>query len=301
MLITQNVSKQYDNSYVLKNVSLTIPTGSCFGLVGPNGAGKSTLIKLIANIIEDFEGNITYNGMLLNRETKQKIGYVPQDICLEQSITARQNLAFFGKLYNLTGKALHKQVDRILSFVGLSDRGNDRVHTFSGGMKRRLNIGCALMNNPEFLIMDEPTVGIDPQSRKYIFQMVDQLTQSGRTCLYASHYMEEVEHLCEKIAFIDQGKIIETGTVNDLLRAYAISSIFIQGEHVSKTFLESYGELNKKKDGFEIIKTDPLQTMENIIQDCRKKDIFPSHLELIQPRLEDVFFSLTGSQLRDDA
>src|SRR5699024_6851299 len=125
MLTTKNVSKQYDTSYVLKNVSLTIPKGSCFGLVGPNGAGKSTLIKLMANIIEDFEGNIAYNGMPLNRETKQTIGYVPQDICLEQSITARQNLLFFGKLYNLTGKSLHKQVDRILSFVGLSDRGDD--------------------------------------------------------------------------------------------------------------------------------------------------------------------------------
>ncbi|HLR16063.1 MAG TPA: ABC transporter ATP-binding protein [Bacillota bacterium] len=301
MLTAKNVSKQYDKSYALKDVSLTIPRGSCFGLVGPNGAGKSTLIKLIARVIENFEGTITYNDMPLNKDTKRKIGYVPQDICVEQSVTARQNLMFFGKLYNITGKELHEQVDKILSYVGLSDKGNDRVHTFSGGMKRRLNIGCALMNNPELLIMDEPTVGIDPQSRKYIFQMVEQLTQSGHTCLYASHYMEEVEYLCEDIAFIDRGEIIETGTVNTLLRTYSIPSIYIQGDNISETFLECYGELTKKKDGFEIITTNPLETMEHIIQNCRKKGISLSHLELMQPRLEDVFFSLTGNQLRDDS
>lgn len=208
MLTIKEVSKQYKNTKALENISLSIPNGCCFGLVGPNGAGKSTLIKIISNIIQDFEGDIQFNDSIIRKSPKQYIGYVPQEICLEQSVTAQRNLDFFGKLYGLKGKQLQERTEEVLSFIGLINRSKDKVATFSGGMKRRLNIGCALIHQPKIIIMDEPTVGIDPQSRKYIFDIINRLKKAGCTIIYTSHYMEEVEELCDQVAFIDNGKII---------------------------------------------------------------------------------------------
>lgn len=301
MLTITNVDKEYGSTKALADVSLTIPTGSCFGLVGPNGAGKSTLMKLITTVIEDFKGEITYNNERLTNKMKQGIGYVPQEICVEQQVSAKHNLAFFGKLYQLRGKALSQRIDEVLTYVGLHEKGDDLVHTFSGGMKRRLNIGCALMHNPALIIMDEPTVGIDPQSRKYIFQMMEQLTASGRTIIYASHYMEEVEQLCDRVAFIDHGKIVEEGSVSDVLHTHSVPSIFIKGNNFPPTVLEKYGQVRKKDEGYVLTTADPLQAMERTIQYCRTNALALERLEMIQPRLEDVFFSLTGSHLRDQS
>ncbi len=301
MLTIQNVHKNYGTTKALSNVSLTIPTGSCFGLVGPNGAGKSTLIKLMVAIIADFKGTISYNNRPLLQDVKHLAGYVPQDICLEESVTARHNLAFFGKLHNIKGKHLQTRINEVLDVTGLRERGNDKVKTFSGGMKRRLNIGCALMNEPTLLILDEPTVGIDPQSRKYIFSMMNKLKKRGCTILYASHYMEEVEQLCDHVAFIDQGKIVETGTIDDILQMHAVPSVFIKGKEFSPTWIESFGRIHEKSGGYVLTTNDPLEALAHIVQKCRMNKCSLDRLELMHPRLEDVFFTLTGSALRDQS
>lgn len=299
MLTINNVTKCYDQTEALKEVSITIPGGTCYGLVGPNGAGKSTLIKIITSIIRDYEGKIKFNEKRITDKTKQKLGYVPQDIVLEEDISATSNLQLFGKLYNLKGSQLNQRIKEVLGLIGLSERSKDKVSTFSGGMKRRLNIGCALMHNPELIIMDEPTVGIDPQSRKYIFQMIEELKATGKTVIYASHYMEEVERLCDYVAFLDQGKMIEDGAISDLLQQYAVPSIYIKASGIHQKKLEQYGTVSQEKGAFLIYTEEPLPAMENIISYCRENNVDVERMELVRPRLEDVFFRLTGSNLRD--
>ncbi|MEF3331645.1 MULTISPECIES: ABC transporter ATP-binding protein [Oceanobacillus] len=299
MLTIQDVTKRYEKTEALKNMSMTIPEGTCYGLVGPNGAGKSTLIKMITSIIRDYEGKIEFNEQRISDKTKQKLGYVPQDIVLEENITASGNLYLFGRIYGLKGNKLAQRTKEVLALIGLSERSKDKVSTFSGGMKRRLNIGCALMHNPELIIMDEPTVGIDPQSRQYIFQMIEELKTAGKTVIYASHYMEEVERLCDDVAFLDRGKLIENGAVGELLQQYAVPSIYIKADHISAEQLESYGDVSQEKDAFLIYTEEALSAMENLISYCREKKIDVERLELVRPRLEDVFFRLTGSNLRD--
>ncbi len=299
MLTINNVTKRYEQTEALNDVSITIPGGICYGLVGPNGAGKSTLIKIITSIIRDYEGKIAFNEKRITDKTKQKLGYVPQDIILEETIAASGNLYLFGRLYGLKGEALAERTKEVLALIGLSERSKDKVSTFSGGMKRRLNIGCALMHNPELIIMDEPTVGIDPQSRQYIFQMIEELKKAGKTVIYASHYMEEVERLCDHVAFLDRGKMIENGEISELLRQYAVSSIYIKADNISQEQLEQYGTVLQDKDAFLIYTEEALHAMEQIIIYCRENNVDVERLELVQPRLEDVFFKLTGSNLRD--
>ena len=293
LLFVDSVDKYYGNKQVLKKASLQISEGICYGVVGPNGAGKSTLIKIIASIIQDYKGNVQFT------EEKLRIGYVPQEIALEETVTAQENLIFFGKLYGLRGDLLRNRVKEVLSEIGLTERGKDKVRTFSGGMKRRINIGCAIMHNPKLIIMDEPTVGIDPQSRRYIFQMIEQFKIEGRTIIYASHYMEEVEQLCDEAAFIDRGQIIESGPIDMLIKRHAVPAIFVKGLNSLPDNMEGLGSV-KNKDGGKLVTTNhPLQAMEIILQHCKKTNVELERLELVKPRLEDIFFSLTGNQLRD--
>lgn len=299
MLTVNRVSKQYGDTQALSDITLTIPKGICFGLVGPNGAGKSTLIKIISTVFRDFDGHIQFEDLPLNDGVKKKIGYVPQEICLEWSMTALQNLTFFGKLYGLKGKQLKKRAEEVLSQVGLYDRGQDKVFSFSGGMKRRLNIGCALMNDPMLMIMDEPTVGIDPQSRKYIYNMIHDFKQDGRTIIYASHYIEEVEALCDEVVFMDQGHIIEQGKTEDILQKHAIPSVFIKGDFHLPDSIKQIGTVTEKNNGYLITTNQPLDVMNRCITIFQENKGQLERLELVQPKLEDVFFSLTGNQLRD--
>ncbi|QKY71082.1 ABC transporter ATP-binding protein [Lentibacillus sp. CBA3610] len=293
MLTLKNIDKSYADDQALSGVSLNIPAGSCYGLVGPNGAGKSTLIKIIASIIHDHDGDVQFSN------NKRRIGYIPQEIALEETLTARDNLYFFGKLYGLSGKTLKSRTDDVLSEIGLDNRGKDKVQTFSGGMKRRLNIGCAIMHEPNLIIMDEPTVGIDPQSRRYIFHMIERFKKEGSTIIYASHYMEEIEQLCDEAAFMDDGEVLENGTIETLLQNHAVPSIYVKGENCLPDDVGEYGSVTKKNGGYLIRTNDPLSAMEKVLSFCRKNNEKLDRLELVQPRLEDVFFSLTGSQLRD--
>ncbi|MBN8190525.1 ABC transporter ATP-binding protein [Bacillus sp. NTK074B] len=302
MIEIVNVSKQYEAIQALQNIGLTIPEGTCFGLVGPNGAGKSTLMKILSGVLQNFEGDIIVKGHSVMKDrikVKKLIGYIPQDICLEETLTAKDNLRYFGSLYGLKGKELQDRCENVLKQIGLSERKKDKVSTFSGGMKRRLNIGCALLHNPSIIIMDEPTVGIDPQSRNSIFSIIHELKEKGSTIIYSSHYMEEVEHLCDSIALIDKGTLVESGTMDELLQKYNRPSLFISGEGLNESSLSVHGELESKGNGFLLHSVDPLVALENLIVDFRSQNILPRRLELYQPKLEDIFFDLTGTQLRD--
>ncbi|HAM81699.1 MAG TPA: ABC transporter ATP-binding protein [Ornithinibacillus sp.] len=298
MLVIHDVTKYYRNKLVLEHISLDIPSGSCIGLVGPNGAGKSTLLKILASIIQDYQGKVQLNN---TKSTFQKkvLGYVPQEICLEQSISAYSNLCFFGKLYGLIGRQLKKRATEVLEEIGLSSHAKNKVLHFSGGMKRRLNIGCALMHQPKLIIMDEPTVGIDPQSRRHIFEMIRHLQETGCTIIYATHYMEEVEQLCNKVAFLDCGKIVEQGDISTLIQKYTTPSVFVKAKNLQVTALDKLGQISAYRQGF-LIKTEmPIAVMKQILLMYQANTSELERLELVKPRLEDVFFTLTGSELRE--
>ncbi|WP_216828711.1 ABC transporter ATP-binding protein [Alkalihalobacterium elongatum] len=302
MIQFTDVNKMYKERAALKNINLHINEGVCFGLIGPNGAGKSTLMKILCNILGDYKGNVSVSGKLLesgNSEIKRKIGYVPQDLVLEEKLTGLDNLAFFGRIYGLKGKALKDRIDEVLQKVGLLDRKKDAVSSYSGGMKRRLNIACALLHEPDIIIMDEPTVGVDPQSRNHIFDIINELKNNGKTVMYSSHYMEEVESLCDDIALIDQGEIVESGSIRELLVKYSKPSIFVQGIGVEKDDLNAFGSVIKVKDGYKIDTPEPLQKLEQIADLFLTKDVQIERLEITRPSLEDIFLSLTGSSLRD--
>ncbi|MES9681287.1 ABC transporter ATP-binding protein, partial [Bacillus safensis] len=219
MLEVNQVVKNYGDKQILKEISFKVEKGDSFGFLGPNGAGKSTLISIITGLYQPTDGYVLIEGYDMNRQQKkaqQMIGIVPQEIALYLNMTAKENLTFWGRMYGLKGKLLKKRVRETLQLIGLEERANDKVKLFSGGMKRRVNIGCAILHKPKILIMDEPTVGIDPQSRNHILETVKRLNQDGMTIVYTSHYMEEVEYLCDKIGIIDQGSLVALGTIAEL-------------------------------------------------------------------------------------
>lgn len=293
LLMVNNVEKYYGKKTALSNVTLDIPKGICYGLVGPNGAGKSTLMKIIASVIQDYKGTIQFTN------EKIRVGYVPQDIALEETLSARDNLYFFGELYGLKGKTLKKRTNEVLTEIGLKERGKDKVQSFSGGMKRRLNIGCGIMHKPNLIIMDEPTVGVDPQSRRYIFQMIERMKEAGSTIIYASHYMEEIENVCEVAGFMDHGRIVENDHIDTILKKHVTPSVYVKGNNCLPEDISKYGSVQSKEDGYLVSSDNPILVMEKVLAFIKKNNTELERLELVKPRLEDVFFSLTGSKLRD--
>ncbi|KGL39199.1 ABC transporter ATP-binding protein [Listeria sp. SHR_NRA_18] len=216
----EQLTKKFEKNIAVDNLDLTIEEGQIFGLLGPNGAGKSTTISVLCGLLKKNSGQIRLFGEeqeTHSLEIKQRIGLVPQDIALYIDLSAFENVRFFAGLYGLRGKGLDAAANTALEFVGLADKAKDKPGTFSGGMKRRLNIACAIAHKPELIIMDEPTVGIDPQSRNYILKSIKKLNASGCTIIYTSHYMEEVEELCDYISIIDHGKVIAEGTKEQLV------------------------------------------------------------------------------------
>ncbi|MYL43315.1 ABC transporter ATP-binding protein [Virgibacillus salexigens] len=299
MLTIKHIKKKHKKIQALQDVSIQMEIGKCYGLIGPNGAGKSSLLKILASINQPDDGKVLINNESLSKKHKGLIGYIPQELSLEETVSAYQNLLFFGKLYGLKGKQLKSSIYQVLQLIGLTERAKEKVFTFSGGMKRRLNIGCALLHQPSILIMDEPTVGIDPQSRQFIFQLIHELKQQHTLIIYASHYMEEIEQICDEAVFIDHGNIIKSATIQELANAYASPSVFIKGDTCLPDHASLIGRVTNKHGGYIITTNHPLSTMESIIQHCHTNNILPEQLELLKPRLEDTFFSLTGSQLRD--
>ena len=212
----------------LNNFSLSVESGSFFGLLGPNGAGKTTALSIITGLLAPDSGSVTILGMRLDRHLRQiqtKIGLVPQDLALYENLTATENLVFFGRLYGLTGRELQTEIDRCLEFTQLQDQRNRRVSTFSGGMKRRLNLSAGMLYQPDILFLDEPTVGIDAQSRQLIHERLTDLNRQGTTLIYTTHYMEEAQELCSHVGIIDDGRIIQQGRTMDLTRQQGFNNL----------------------------------------------------------------------------
>lgn len=219
ILKTNDLTKKYGNKVVVDNLNIEIEEGEIFGLLGPNGAGKSTTMNMICDIIEPTLGNVEFMGKDFKKNRKElidKLGYIPQDLAIHGNLKAWENVELFTSLYGIKGAELKKRIDESLEYVGLIEKRNDYAKTFSGGMKRRLNIACAIGHHPELLIFDEPTVGIDPQSRNFILDKIKESNKNGATVIYTSHYMEEVEAICTRIAIMDNGKLIAIGTSEEL-------------------------------------------------------------------------------------
>ena len=301
--------KRYDDFLALDNVDLNINEGEIFGLLGPNGAGKTTTINVLTGITSFNSGSVKLFGMNLKdsgNEIKANIGIVPQEIAIYDDLTACENISFFGKLYGLRGKELKERVDEALEFTGLSDKKNEFPKKYSGGMKRRLNIACAIVHHPKLIIMDEPTVGIDPQSRNNILQSVKKLNSMGSTVIYTSHYMEEVDEICTNIAIMDKGRIIAHGTSEELKNMITVEErISFELSNVNY----SMNECLKKAPGVKdiIIQGNKLTVISgkdsnnlNLIIDCIIKQGIKVHsINMEKPTLENVFLTLTGRTLRD--
>lgn len=216
----EGLTKKYDNKPVVDHINLQIRKGEIFGLLGPNGAGKSTTMNMVCSLVKPTAGKVKlfgYDTKIDKKKVKAKLGYIPQELAIHGNLKAWENVELFTSLYGIKGNALKKAVTESLEFVGLEDKRNGFVKTFSGGMKRRLNIACAIGHKPELLIFDEPTVGIDPQSRNFILEKIKYVNSKGTTVIYTSHYMEEIEAICSRIAIMDNGKIIAIGTKQELV------------------------------------------------------------------------------------
>lgn len=305
----KNLTKKFGDFIAVDNMSLSIKEGEIFGFLGSNGAGKSTTINMIAGLLRSNEGEISILGKNIkknNRFAKMNIGIVPQDIAIYEELTAYENVKFFAGLYGLRGAELKARVEEALQFVGLSDKHKSYPKNFSGGMKRRLNIACAIAHRPKLIIMDEPTVGIDPQSRNYILQSVRKLNEMGSTIIYTSHYMEEVEEICTKIAIVDHGKVIAEGTKEQLKAIITdTKDIWIEVKSVENLDVEKLKEINGVKAvqiEEKVIKVNSdagLNNLNKIIQHFINHDVEIRSLEEQAPNLETVFLTLTGRNLRD--
>ncbi|WP_307892794.1 ABC transporter ATP-binding protein [Bacillus swezeyi] len=309
VLEIKNLTKKFGDFVAVDNISLSIAEGEIFGFLGANGAGKSTTINMISSLLRSNEGEIDILGKNIaeNRKyTKMNIGIVPQDLAIYEDLTAYENVKFFAGLYGLRGSQLHERVKEALRFVGLSDKQKSFPKNFSGGMKRRLNIACAIAHRPKLIIMDEPTVGIDPHSRNYILESVKKLNAMGCTMIYTSHYMEEVEEICSRIAIIDHGKIIAEGT-KEQLKAIITNTkdIWIAVKSAENIDL---GEL-KTISGVEAVSLEEnlikinsaagVNNLNQIIEQLMAESVEIRSLEEKAPNLETVFLTLTGRNLRD--
>lgn len=302
------LSKKYGATQALDNVRIQVEPGSFYGLLGPNGAGKSTLMKLMVGLLAPTGGSIDIFGRKAGKgdEVRRMVGYVPQDVAVYESLNARHNLQYFGSMYGLRGSELKKRIEEALEFVGLSEKGADTVKTYSGGMKRRLNAAAAILHKPKLLLLDEPTVGVDPQSRNRMFEMFKQLQQEGTTIVYSSHYMEEVEEMCDTVGIIDRGKLIEQDPLPDLLARYAGQEIYL--EAASDTPMEEWlagitPKLNSVKAsgaGWRVEGSDKLELLGALAQSAKEHKVELRRLELVKPSLESVFLKLTGTSLRDE-
>lgn len=307
ILVVRDLRKRFGPMEALRGASFDVHDGELFGLVGPNGAGKTTLLSIVACLSNATSGEVLFDGKPLRREDfsiRRAIGIGTQDLAIYQELTARENLAFFGKLYGLRGDDLVKRIGGVLEFTGLSDRADDRAGTFSGGMKRRLNLGIAVIHRPRVLLLDEPTTGVDPQSRNHIFERVKDLNNAGTTVIYTSHYMEEVESLCPRIGIIDHGRIIACDSRENLLRSLE-GTIRITVSRSANEVMDRLAQLpnihTKSVEANTIVVTCPdasvmLPRLVNVLREANADAL---ELKVHEPNLEDVFLHLTEKTLRD--
>lgn len=300
MLQAKNLTKTFGAIQAVKGVSFEATPGQILGLLGPNGAGKTTTISMVAGLLQPDSGQVRIDGAAIDSDTspvKRKIGLVPQDLGLFDELPARANLELFASLYNLAEAS--RAIDAALDLVGLRDRAKDRVETYSGGMKRRLNLAAALLHDPQVLLLDEPTVGVDPQSRNAIFDNLETLRDQGKTLIYTTHYMEEVERLCDRIVVIDHGQVIANDTLPGLLALLPASNVL--EVHLASEAPESLNGFpvishrgKQLRVGFEDMSAVP-----RILAELARRGCLVEHVQTERPTLENVFLSLTGRSLRD--
>jgi ABC-2 type transport system ATP-binding protein len=309
VLEIKQLTKKFGDFVAVDNISMSVKEGEIFGFLGANGAGKSTAINMIASLLRVTKGEIEVLGKSIAKHSKfakMNIGIVPQEMAIYEDMTAYENVHFFAGLYGLRGAELKERVIEALAFVGLGDKHKSYPKNFSGGMKRRLNIACAIAHRPKLLIMDEPTVGIDPQSRNYILGSVKKLNEMGCTIIYTSHYMEEVEEICTRIAIIDHGKIIAEGTKGQLKAIITTQkNIAIEvrsAENLDRIKLEGIIGVNRVEVEDRIVKItsdSEVNNLNRIIQQLMADDVEIRSVEENEPSLEMVFLTLTGRSLRD--
>lgn len=305
----KNITKRFNDKLVLDNVSYEVNEGEIFGFIGPNGAGKSTLINIMTTLLIPDSGTIKICGYDILKEpikAKECIGYVPQDLALIEDLNAYDNLEFFGALYGLKGKVLKERINEALKVTGLEKTKKQKVKKFSGGMKRRLNIAVAIMHHPKVLILDEPTVGVDPQSRNHIFSFVKNICKEwGTTIVYTSHYMEEVEELCKRVFIMDLGKEISYGEKGDIKSSvFSNNKVLIETQNINaKTIMElkdikGIMKVTDKNEEVSLTINSEFK-LAKVLSLLEKNNIDIKKISYEEPKLEDVFLSLTGKNLRD--
>ena len=311
ILHVQNLVKNYGDFKAVKGVSFYIEEGEIFSLLGPNGAGKTTTISMLSTLYTPTSGDATIGGHSITKDpmgVRCIIGVVPQDLALYEDLTARENLIFWGQMYNLSGKALHARVDEVLEQIGLTDKAKDRVKTYSGGMKRRVNIGVGLLHKPRLLFMDEPTVGIDPQSRRAILDTVKDLNKQGMTLLYTTHYMEEAEELSNRVGIFDHGEMIAIGTQKELTQQVGEAETLIlhigendDSEALAKTLKDIQGVQQATAVDHEVsvVCAEAEDVLAAVVTKANDRGIKIRSIDIREPNLEAVFLNLTGRALRD--
>lgn len=305
-----DVVKKYDSKISVNHLNLQITEGEIFGLLGPNGAGKSTSIHLLAGLLKLDGGEITVDGYSIASdplEVKRRIGLVPQELAIYNHQSARENVTFFAKLYGLRGSVLKERVEEALEFTGLQKFARDKPDTFSGGMKRRLNIACAIMHRPKLIIMDEPTVGIDPQSRNHILESVKKLNALGSTIIYTSHYMEEVEAISTRVGIMDQGRLVAQGNKDELIQQAGLQErLMLECNRLTE---EATGEIRthprvtffqqRDDNKLELVLQDSQTYLQDILFILSKHGLALQKFTRVEPDLESLFLTLTGRSLRD--
>lgn len=329
ILVVQNLRKKFGDKEAVGGISFSVAQGEIFGLLGPNGAGKTTTISMVTGLLPPTEGRITVGGVDMLREAnaaKKKVGLVPQELALYPTLSARDNLMFFGRIYGLGGKLLRERVQQMLEMVQLADRADEAVEKFSGGMKRRVNIAAGLLHRPDILFLDEPTVGVDPQSRNAIFDSVEALNRDGMAIVYTTHYMEEAERLCHRVAIIDEGEIIALDTPTGLIRSLGGGVIQIglddgtgrgpldtvEPEEEPAAPGGKIAEVLERVRGLPAVKTATLtdgllkveahraqEALMGLLDVTNQLDVRVTSLQILEPNLEGVFLHLTGKKLRE--
>jgi ABC-2 type transport system ATP-binding protein len=309
MITVRSVSKSFKNIKALEKVTFSIEKGEIFGILGPNGAGKSTIVNILNTLIKPDEGEVIIDGVNIKDDgetIKLIIGVVPQEIALYEELSAYENMMFWGGLYNIPKQELKENVNKNLRIVDLAGRKDDRIKTFSGGMKRRINIACSLLHNPKILVLDEPTVGVDPQNRNHIFEVIERLNYEGMTIIYTTHYMEEAERFCDNISIMDVGRIIAQGTLKELRKISDIKDLLtikladVNNEIISRITTENpLFRFDSTSNTLKVECGNIGKDTSKIINQVQNSGGIIERIYTQGTNLESIYLKLTGKELRD--